>query len=331
MKNRYLIYEYVLLPVSLMLLVPFLALWLSPEISRGEVLLLPAWIAGIAIASFISYRLYRKTGVTRAKDLLTIPGIILLIIFAWFLSLRISSMMTNPVHAWDVRWIGLSITFIYFTLDFGIHYLIGKSRESFNTLDNRLSMKEHELDIMKNQLSPHFLFNSLNNIAATIMVDKEMALDYIYKLSELLRFQNGISGRETVPVEEEVNFIRTFLNIEKFRLGERCDIQFNSEVEEPLTMIPPLLLHPFIEHSLRRSLGLNGKSFLNVQINSDREIIRMTVTNSLPENPAYPKLTGAGVKMLKKRLNLLYPKSHILKTSKNRTEYVLELEIRLGN
>lgn len=158
-----------------------------------------------------------------------------------------------------------------------------------------------------------------------------MALDYIYKLSELLRFQNGISGRETVPVEEEVNFIRTFLNIEKFRLGERCDIQFNSEVEEPLTMIPPLLLHPFIEHSLRRSLGLNGKSFLNVQINSDREIIRMTVTNSLPENPAYPKLTGAGVKMLKKRLNLLYPKSHILKTSKNRTEYVLELEIRLGN
>jgi LytS/YehU family sensor histidine kinase len=282
------------MPVFLFLMVPLLAFWFNPEIISGQVWVLLVWVTAMAGISILLQNFFFKAGRKSGKLWLIIPAALLLLALAWFFTLRVSSEIVGPAKAWDAKWVSLI-------------YLIREGQLSVTKLDNQLSMKELELDFMKNQLNPHFLFNSLNNIAATIMVNKEMALDYTFKLSELLRYQVGISGRETVPVDEEIAFIRNFLDIEKLRL-----------------------VHPLIEHALRKSLGLNGKSVINIRLTSSREVVKLEITNSLPENPAYKNLAGTGVEMLKKRLNLLFPEKYTLHTEKKTNEYELVLEVRLG-
>jgi len=93
--------------------------------------------------------------------------------------------------------------------------------------------------------------------------------------------------------------------------------------------VPPLLLHPLIEHALRKSLGLNEKSVINIRLTSDSEFVKLQIVNSVPENPAYKKLSGTGIETLKKRLDILFPGSYTLNTAKKKTGYELGFEIRL--
>lgn len=330
MKNYRSYPGYLFMPVFLFLIIPLLAAWFNPDIVSGQVWVLLVWLTAMAGISILLQNFFFKAGRRSGKLWLVIPGALLLLALAWFFTLRTSSEILGPTLAWDAKWISLIIVLLCFGGGYFLNYLIRDGQQGITKLDNQLSMKELELDFMKNQLNPHFLFNSLNNIAATIMVNKEMALDYTFKLSELLRYQVGISGRETVPVEEEIAFIRNFLDIEKLRLGGRCEINFTADSGDPMVMIPPLLLHPLIEHALRKSLGLNGKSVINIRLTSDREIIRLQITNSLPENPAYKNLAGTGVETLKKRLTLLFPDKYTLHTEKKTNEYELNLEILLG-
>jgi hypothetical protein len=320
---------YLFIPAFLFLIIPLLATWFNPDIISGQVWVLLVWLTAMAGISILLQNFFIKTGRKSGKLWLVIPGALLLLALAWFFTLRTSSEIVGPAQAWDAKWISLLIVLCFFGGGYLVNYLLGEGQHRAVTLDNQLSMKELELDFMKNQLNPHFLFNSLNNIAATIMVDKEMALDYTFKLSELLRYQVGISGRETVPLEEEIAFIRNFLDIEKFRLGVRCDINFSADTEDRLVAVPPLLLHPLIEHALRKSLGLNEKSVINIRLTSDSEFVKLQIINSVPENPAYKKLSGTGIETLKKRLDILFPGSYTLNTAKKKTGYELGFEIRL--
>ncbi|HRW68357.1 histidine kinase [Lentimicrobium sp.] len=330
MKNYRSYPGYLAMPVFLFLMVPLLAFWFNPEIISGQVWVLLVWVTAMAGISILLQNFFFKAGRKSGKLWLIIPAAMLLLALAWFFTLRVSSEIVGPAKAWDAKWVSLMIVLLYSGGGYFLNYLIREGQLSVTKLDNQLSMKELELDFMKNQLNPHFLFNSLNNIAATIMVNKEMALDYTFKLSELLRYQVGISGRETVPVDEEIAFIRNFLDIEKLRLGGRCEINFTADSGDPMVLIPPLLLHPLIEHALRKSLGLNGKSVINIRLTSSREVVKLEITNSLPENPAYKNLAGTGVEMLKKRLTLLFPDKYTLHTEKKTNEYELVLEVRLG-
>ncbi len=331
MKNYRSYPGYLFMPVFLFLIIPLLAAWFNPDIISGQVWVLLLWLTAMAGISILLQNFFFKAGRKSGKLWIVIPGTLLLLALAWFFTLRTSSEIVGPTQAWNAKWVSLIIVLLFFGGGYFLNYLIREGQLGITKLENQLSMKELELDFMKNQLNPHFLFNSLNNIAATIMVNKEMALDYTFKLSELLRYQVGISGRETVLLEEEISFIRNFLDIEKFRLGGRCEIDFSASTEDHLVSIPPLLLHPLIEHALRKSLGLNGKSVINIRLTSDSEFVKMQIIHSLPENPAYKKLSSTGIETLKKRLDLLFPGSYTLHTAKKKTRYELGFEIRLNS
>ncbi|MFH1120029.1 MAG: histidine kinase [Bacteroidota bacterium] len=194
---------------------------------------------------------------------------------------------------------GLVLNEIYFVL----------TRQS-NYLENQVMMKQLELDHLKNQLNPHFLFNSLNNVAATMQVDTELALNYIYTLSSLLRYQVESSDKEFVTLSEENFFIESFLGIEEVRLGDRCEITFDSEISNSAEKIPPMLLQPFVERAIRQSNCLSNKAVIKISLQEKDKELFLLIHGTIPVNAPKVPANGIGIENAIRRLEMFYPSSH---------------------
>jgi len=329
MKKDYNFPGLLFLPMYILLMATLLTLWLNPAFSLKHIALMAVWLLVLAVTSFFAQKLIKKQVTAKMKTFLFIPAAILILILSWAITLRISSELLGSSMAWSNKWTSLAFVIVYFAGDYAISAMLNRYNNRMSNIDNRLSMKDVELDFMKTQLNPHFLFNSLNNVAATIMVNRDLALDYTYKLSDMLRYQLGISGREMVDIAEEESFIRNYLDVEKLRLGERCAIEFISSVQPHEIQVPPFLLHPLIEQSLRRSQGLNGRSSILVKLTANAGQLNLNISFSNPVSPAHADFSNRGFEMVSKRLDLLYPGRHSLKAGKNKGSSVIDLVIEL--
>lgn len=204
--------------------------------------------------------------------------------------------------------LGIVIFFILAGLALNAIYLLLSEKSTY--LENQVIMKQLELDYLKNQLNPHFLFNSLNNVAATIQVDTELALNYIYTLSSLLRYQVESSGKESVSLAEENFFIESFLGIEEVRLGDRCELSFDTELSNPGENIPPMLLQPFVERAIKQGSCLSQKSVVKINLReNDKELFLLT-KSLIPLKPVNGQDSEIMFENAKRRLQLFYPSSH---------------------
>jgi hypothetical protein len=329
MKKNYIFSGLLFLPVYVLLIATILALWLNPDFSLKQLVLIPVWLLLLAVASFLAQQFIKKQATVKLKTLLYIPAVVMAFLLSWMITLRVSSELLGSSLAWSNKWLSLAFVIVYFAGDYAISAMLNRYNNRMSNIDNRLSMKDVELDFMKTQLNPHFLFNSLNNVAATIMVNRDLALDYTYKLSDMLRYQLGISGREMVDIVEEELFIRNYLDVEKLRLGERCTIEYISDVQSPKIQVPPFLLHPLIEQSLRRSQGLNGRSSILVKLTANSVRLNLNISFSNPVSPAHADFSNRGFEMVSKRLILLYPGRHKLTADKNKGSSLIDLVIEL--
>lgn len=300
------------LPALLFVLVLMISFWLKPDMKFLEILTLALWFLILAGGGelFQSFFKWHNTG--RLKIYFLIPFSLLLLLLLWVVTLRINSLIVGPSGAWSNKLISFLIVAVYFLSNYKIRAIFSGKGTELIKMDNELIMKELELDFMRNQFNPHFLFNSLNNVAATIMVNRDLALDYTYKLAEMLRYQMGISGRDRVDIKEEEAFIRNYLDVEKLRLGDRCTIEFASEINANDIFIPPFLMHPLIEFSLRKSQGLKGKSSLAARLIADEKNITLNIKYSDPDIPAHTKNNEHGLALVSKRLKQFYPAKHRL-------------------
>lgn len=317
------------LPAFLLLFASLLFFWLAAEPSLYGLLLIILWVIVLTGGSYLNHMLIGAQKTRKLKPFLTFPAMALVILLVWFISLRINSSILNPSLAWDKKWINLSILILYFFVCYHFEKWHYRRYKLFSKLKNELSTKEMELEFMKTQLNPHFLFNSLNNVAATIMVNRDLALEYTYKLSEMLRYQVGISGRESVGIVEEDTFIKDYLDVERLRLGERCTVEYVSKINSDDITLPPYLLHPLIEQSLRQSQSLNGKSFITINLTASKKEITLNISFDQPFNPAYSKMSAKGFQLVAKRLNLLFPGKHSLTEIKKNKTREIELAIML--
>ena len=128
---------------------------------------------------------------------------------------------------------------------------------------------QYELDFLKNQLSPHFLFNTLNNISALIQFDPKRAEESMAKLSKLLRVTLYQTSDRTIPIKEEIDILRKYADLEKLRLDSSYDLQFNVELEDENFQIAPLIAMPLVENTIKHSVNPNGKSFAHISIEQE--------------------------------------------------------------
>ncbi|NHB67171.1 sensor histidine kinase [Perlabentimonas gracilis] len=191
-----------------------------------------------------------------------------------------------------------------------------------------------ELNFLKTQLNPHFLFNVLNMAysSASRKGDDQTA-DIIEKLSVLMRYMIYDSNVDKIEVEKEIDFIRNYINLQKMRFSSDLPVTVTFTVDGHYTgyRIAPLILIPFIENAFKYGVKLEQQSDILLAMNFQNGEMEFTARNPIFKNghPVDSKNSGIGIKNTQKRLNILYPAKHKLSIDNNGKEFMVKLLLNL--
>lgn len=203
----------------------------------------------------------------------------------------------------------------------------------FVVREQKRSRLQYELEFLKNQLSPHFLFNTLNNITALISIDSKRAEKSMTELSKLLRVTLYQTADDAIPLEEDVEILRMYGNLEKLRLDDSFDYRFDVEMEDPQTPVAPLIAMPLVENALKHSKNPKGKSFAHITIRQQGdELVLETENSNFPKVSKSPrKASGLGLSTFQKRLEILYAGRYEYTASADGDVYRSRLKIQLAD
>jgi len=188
-----------------------------------------------------------------------------------------------------------------------------------------------ELQLLKAQIHPHFLFNTLNNIYSFSLENSPKTPGLILKLSSLLSYMLYDCKAEEVMLEKEIGIMKNYIDLEKERYGNKIEISWNVEGEIRDKFIAPLLILPFLENAFKHGTSEQlEKPWLSVDISVKQDILRCKIVNS--KNDYVPvSINGIGTQNVKKRLEFLYPGRHELKMNDEENFFVVSLLIKLNN
>ncbi|WP_214226259.1 histidine kinase [Pedobacter sp. B4-66] len=209
---------------------------------------------------------------------------------------------------------------------------------SENQLKEAKTMAAHsksELHLLQSQLSPHFLFNTLNNMYGLSITDHEKIPALLLKLSELLRYSVYDATEIYVPLKDEVTYINNYIEFEKIRIGDR--LVLTTEIEEvivPEIKIAPMLLIVFIENAFKHSKNtIDEKIYIDIKLKTWGNSILFSVKNSYGsednEKGTLNKSSGFGLDNVSKRLNLLYTGEHELNIKRDNSFYNVILQLKM--
>ncbi len=215
-----------------------------------------------------------------------------------------------------------------------LHFL----KQTLQLQDVELRVKElesinykTELDSLKAQINPHFLFNTLNNIYSHSLLDKKQVPDMILKLSDLMHYILYECREEQVRLSKEIKFIRNYIELEKVRVDESFKININIKDAENGFFIAPLIFISFLENAFKHGVNIEkGNPFINVNMKIvDDNVLNFFVENSSTEIIDDSKSEGIGLDNVKKRLELIYPDKHRLDISNDEGKFKVNLIIEL--
>jgi sensor histidine kinase YesM len=188
-----------------------------------------------------------------------------------------------------------------------------------NMTDAATLHREAELFKLRQQLQPHFLYNSLNSINALIMIMPEKAQEMVGKLSDFLRNSVKREGREQIPIDEELEYIEAYLAIEAVRFGDRLKVKCEKAHVDGAT-IPPFLLQPILENAIKFGLyGKTGTVDIQLQIKLEGDYLVLTIVNPYDPENRPPSGTGFGLTGIERRLYLLYARMDLLEARPGHT------------
>lgn len=207
--------------------------------------------------------------------------------------------------------------------------LIGKQQQ-LEELET--AIKESELQFLKSQINPHFLFNNMNNLYAHAIENSPKTPDIILELSAVLRYMLYDCKAQWVPLKKEIKQLENFINISELQIEERGQVNFRVGAISNNYQIAPLILMVFIENAFKHSTASQSEDIsIDVSIELSNEgLLNFSCINSFAEQSNTDSLSsGIGLENVKKRLELLYPKSHKLIIEKNEQQYKVLLSIQL--
>jgi hypothetical protein len=173
---------------------------------------------------------------------------------------------------------------------------------------------------LKNQLNPHFLFNSLNTLSNLVYDDQEKAIVFIQKLSKIYRYVIEVQQEELVTVSQELSFLENYLGLQKLRFGDNLQVEINVENQEAL--IPPLSLQLLLENAIKHNI-ISSDDPLHIEIIGKEDSI--IVRNNLQIKDIKENSTGIGLENIRSRLSYFSDES--LKVTQNEKEFIVELPI----
>lgn len=185
---------------------------------------------------------------------------------------------------------------------------------------------ETELTLLKQQINPHFFFNTLNNLYALSLVKHSATPEVIMQLSELMRYVIYRGKEELVALAEEIKYIEDYIQLQQIRLHKKLDFQFEKDIEDENMQIPPLLFIILVENAFKHGVEPAQKDcLLRLYLKSDGNNLLFTCENSYEPQP--PRKAGIGLENLKRQLALRFPRQHELRVEKNRYTFKASLEV----
>lgn len=188
-----------------------------------------------------------------------------------------------------------------------------------------------ELSFLRSQVSPHFMFNVLNNMVALARKKSDKLEPILIELSGLLRYMLYESVTEKVSLEKEIEYLRSFVNLQMLRFGDDIKVNFNIDNPHGGNFIEPMLFIPLVENAFKHGIGLVRQPEIDIQLRSGDKTVSLKVTNKF--NPESKEIkdssSGIGLSNLRRRLNLLYPAKHQLQITESENEFSVSLNIDL--
>jgi len=216
----------------------------------------------------------------------------------------------------------------------GFNTAIAVTNQWFTEEQTRKEMeKEHiesKLAFLQNQVNPHFLMNTLNNIHSLIEGDQKLAQNAILKLSEMMRYLLYESGRGTTTLKKEIEFLHSYLELMQLRVDKSISVNLILPEKFNNVNLPPLLFIPFIENAFKHGVSYREPSALSFKLVQNNDFLEFTSVNtisSFENNNTSGKHGGFGLENIQKRLDILYGNRHTLAIEKTENEFRVKLII----
>lgn len=193
---------------------------------------------------------------------------------------------------------------------------------------------QSEINFLKSQINPHFLFNTLNSVYALSLKKSDKAPEIIVKLSEILRYMLYESNEKRVPLSREIDNLQNYLDLEKIRHSDKTIIEIDIEGEIENQKISPLLLTPFVENAFKHGAkSADSDNYVYVKVRVDRNHFYFNIVNNKSDN--YFELNpenqgGIGLINVRRRLDLLYKDGYNLNLKSTPNDFIVELDIDLN-
>lgn len=226
----------------------------------------------------------------------------------------------------------LPLAFITSTVYIGIRYIQVALLQRMLLKEEEARRIRAEFMLLKSQVNPHFLFNALNSIYSLIISGSKLAAEATILLSELMRYQMETSLKSDAPLKEEMDFIRNYIELEKLRWQNKCNIDLVVTGSLEDQHIPPILLIPFVENCFKHGISVNSNTnFISVNIHVGQNYLEMLTRNNIaPKRPlAVEKSVSIGLENTQKRLDALYGDRYSLDITTEEAVFQVKLKIPL--
>lgn len=211
------------------------------------------------------------------------------------------------------------------------HVMIRQILKTFIRREQKKMDLQYELDFLKNQLSPHFLFNTLNNISALIQIDPKRAEKSMEQLSKLLRVMLYQGNDQFITLKEDSDVLLRYADLEKLRLEENFDLKFDVQLENPERKIEPFIVMPLMENAMKHCVNPRGGSFAHISyIQKGNELFFHAENSNFPRKAtSQKKSSGLGLATFNKRLELIYANRYKYTTRIENGTFITDLHLFL--
>lgn len=252
--------------------------------------------------------------------------------YALFIGILRKKFISNDLFSWN-KHIFFSTFIFLFILSCSIAY---KTIRDKIIADNLAKDKENEnlkteLSLLRSQVSPHFMFNVLNNMVALARKKSDLLEPSLIKLSSLMRYMLYETDEEKVPVEKETEYLQSYIDLQQQRYGKKVTIHANMFPPDKNYYIEPMLLIPFVENAFKHGTGMIENAFIDIDLKAKNNILYFSVTNKYDaaSHEIKDKASGIGLANVKRRLELLHPLQHELHITKEDNLFTVLLKINI--
>lgn len=235
----------------------------------------------------------------------------------------------------QLRNFGVSVTlWLMFSLVLGYSLSVSFVRELFSQvlLKRKIEAERDkaELAVFKAQISPHFLFNTLNSLYSLVIGSSEKAEEAFVKFTEILRYTYTAVEKEAVPIGDEVNNIKNYIDLQKIRLNSHTRVELDCKVDEPHILIPPMIMVTFVENAFKYGSSTSKDCIVTIKIHMQGGKLEFETCNKIMKQAdKFRADVPIGVENCRARLEVLYPDRHSINVDENEGVYRLNLSIKL--